>query len=663
MRALESVSEGFSRIFILIDALDECQSTDGCRDRFTFALFTLQNKPGIKIFATSRFITDIQSHFISSMTLEIRAHEDDIQLYLEDHISQLPEFIQHSPNLKREIKTEICRAADGMFLLAKLHLDSLRDQKSFKSVRNTLRSLETGSNAYDSAYENAMKRIHGQLAGQAELGISILSWITCAKSWLTKTELQHALSVEIGKREFDKENLLQVDIVSVCAGLVMVNESNTVRLVHYTTQEYFDRTQKRWFPHAHSYITQICVTYLYFRDFEVGYCLSGNELRSRFLMNPLYQYAPQYWGAHAQLASYKDDKVTGELVLSFLKSTSHVVAAYQAKWTDRGFASDTPSEHITTGLHMAVQLDLLDIMPALLSDEHLEAKDHNGNTPLAVAAEFGHETAAGLLVSSGANVESKDPNGNTPLAIAAIHGHEAVVKLLLERGAVVNVESTKGRTPLFHTIDYTMYAKKPRAFQPGSDNKVKDENGMVVSFNATGRSGYKIAQLLLEYGAHVNAQDNQADTPLLLAVGNQENAAIRLLLERGADPEVVDKLGHTPLLSAVIQNNKEAVGLLLRSGANFEAVDGNDRTPLIISVLSRNTDITRLLLSKGANVRARDNQGKTALAHAAEQWLETGIQLLVASSDDIDCPSLEGETPLTLALYRLYQRWRCCSGF
>src|SRR5277367_5976341 len=115
-----------------------------------------------------------------------------------------------------------------------------------------------------------MERIEGQAADSEELAKQVLSWIACAKRPLTTSELQHALAVEAKEPQLDKENLCQVeDIVSVCAGLVTVDEeSGIIRLVHYTTQEYFERTQSQWFPNTHTNITIICVSYLSFNEFE-----------------------------------------------------------------------------------------------------------------------------------------------------------------------------------------------------------------------------------------------------------------------------------------------------------------------------------------------------------------------------------------------------------
>ena len=130
------------------------------------------------------------------------------------------------------------------FLLAQLHFHSLSDKYTINEIREALKQLKTQSNPYDTAYSNAMERIEGQRIGQAQHAKQILSWITCAKRPLTKLELQHALGVKIDESELDKNNLPCVeDLVSLCAGLVTVDEeSSVVRLVHYTTQDYFAHT-------------------------------------------------------------------------------------------------------------------------------------------------------------------------------------------------------------------------------------------------------------------------------------------------------------------------------------------------------------------------------------------------------------------------------------
>ena len=134
-----------------------------------------------------------------------------------------------------------------------------------------------------------MERISGQKQGFQLLANKVLLWITCAKRPLTTTELQHAIAVEVNDAELDKDNLPEIeDIVSVCAGLVTIDEeSNIIRLVHYTTQEYFERTQKRWFLDAETKITETCVTYLSFNIFNTGFCATDEQFETRLRENPL----------------------------------------------------------------------------------------------------------------------------------------------------------------------------------------------------------------------------------------------------------------------------------------------------------------------------------------------------------------------------------------
>ncbi|KID73321.1 hypothetical protein MBR_07197, partial [Metarhizium brunneum ARSEF 3297] len=50
-------------------------------------------------------------------------------------------------------------------------------------------------------------------------------------------------------------------IGSVCAGLVTIDkDSDTVRLVHYTAQTYFERSWTEFFPGAHTNLAKLCLT-------------------------------------------------------------------------------------------------------------------------------------------------------------------------------------------------------------------------------------------------------------------------------------------------------------------------------------------------------------------------------------------------------------------
>ncbi|KAJ4194607.1 hypothetical protein NW759_016492 [Fusarium solani] len=90
LRVLQSVAATYSRVFVIVDALDECQASGGCRTRFLSELFNLQARHGTNIFATSRFIPEIIEHFKASISLEIRASTNDVARYINGHLGQLP---------------------------------------------------------------------------------------------------------------------------------------------------------------------------------------------------------------------------------------------------------------------------------------------------------------------------------------------------------------------------------------------------------------------------------------------------------------------------------------------------------------------------------------------------------------------------------------------
>jgi hypothetical protein len=114
-KVLHSVMTGYSRAFIIIDALDECRVSDGGRKQLLSEISNLQSRTGVNLFATSRFIPDIVKEFEGrSISLEIRASPEDLRRYLGGHMSSLPSFVLRSPNLQEEVETGIVKAVEGM---------------------------------------------------------------------------------------------------------------------------------------------------------------------------------------------------------------------------------------------------------------------------------------------------------------------------------------------------------------------------------------------------------------------------------------------------------------------------------------------------------------------------------------------------------------------
>jgi ankyrin repeat protein len=477
-------------------------------------------------------------------------------------------------------------------------LESLTDKITPREITRALERLPKGSDALDLAYKEAIRRIQGQKPGCAELAWRVLSWITCAKRPLTSIELQHALAIEAGDSELGEDNLPDIrETVSLCAGLVVIDEEgDIIRLVHYTAQEYFEQIQTSLFPDAQDDIAVVCITYLSFNAFETGFCLTDKEFEARLRLHPLYQYAARNWGYHARAASTKVERLT----LNFLGSEQKVLAAGQAMIASfPGFSQRVPGQ--LTGVHLAEYFELHQVISALLKNgHHPDSKDNYGQTPLSWAAENGHEAVARQLLEEGAELESRDNYGQTPLLWATRNGHEAVVKLLLERGANLESKDNCGRVLLLWAARKGHEAVVRLLLEKGADLDSKDNNSQAPLLWAA-RNGHEVVlKLLLEKGAEFESKDNSGRTPLSWAVENGHEVVVRLLLDKGAGFESKDNDGRTPLSWAARKGHKAVVRLLLERGAELESEDNSSRTPLSWAIRKRHKAVERLLLENGA---------------------------------------------------------------
>jgi hypothetical protein len=103
----------FSRVLILVDALDECQGYS----ELTSELFDLQQHCNLNLLATSRFIPDILTRYEGAATLDIYATTEDVQRYLEAHIHRLPRFVARNSMLQEEIKTRVAASVEGTYVV------------------------------------------------------------------------------------------------------------------------------------------------------------------------------------------------------------------------------------------------------------------------------------------------------------------------------------------------------------------------------------------------------------------------------------------------------------------------------------------------------------------------------------------------------------------
>ncbi|KAK6523104.1 hypothetical protein TWF694_006002 [Orbilia ellipsospora] len=668
---LQSVACLFSRVFLVIDALDECREAGSCRANFLAEIFSLQAKSRTGLLVTSRFVPEVVKIFTGSTTLEVRASKEDVQRYVSGHLGQLRPFVAKNRQLQEEIKTSVSEAVDGMFLLAQIYLSSLDDKITAAMIRKALRQLrkQTPSSSesekldvLNQAYTNTMDRVNEQKPGLRDLAQKVLSWITCARRPLATVELQHALAVTVGELEpgeHDPENEPQTeDMVSVCAGLVAVDEeSGIIRLVHYTTQEFFERTRNIWFPNADANMAQICLTYISYDTFSSGFRPSDEEFEWMLESNALYDYAARNWGYHARAASIEAKALELEQpMLRFLKSKAKVSSCAQvinAPDSRSPSYSQYPPNDVT-GIHLAVLFGLSEMIKILSKDGYpLDSKDTDGRTPLSWAAENGDEAVVKLLVERNVEIESVDSYaGQTPLSWAARYGQIAAVKLLLEAGAEIETKDKNDDTPLLWAIRSGHVAVVKFLLASGAELKVKNKIGRTPLVLSIFDEQEEMVRLLLKSGAETEVKDKDGRTALFWAVEIGKEIIVRLLLGSGAETEVKEKDGGTVLFWAVMRGKKAMVRLLLESGAEREARDKEESTPLLQAAAYGHRAMVKLLLKSGAEKEAKDIYGRTSLFWAAMRGYNDVVGLLLKSGAEAEVKDIEGRTPLFWAAVR-----------
>ena len=111
---LHAVIRDYSRVFIVIDALDEI-SDESARSKFLECLQELG--PSVSILATSRPQQNIAQHFNGAKKIELSANNGDIEKYLRSRTgatSRLTRMIQVNPQLGDEIVRTVIQAAQKM---------------------------------------------------------------------------------------------------------------------------------------------------------------------------------------------------------------------------------------------------------------------------------------------------------------------------------------------------------------------------------------------------------------------------------------------------------------------------------------------------------------------------------------------------------------------
>ena len=262
-------------------------------------------------------------------------------------------------------------------------------------------------------------------------------------------------------------------MIESCFGLVNIDESgSSIRLLHYSLQEYLSENRSQTLATAQQDITNTCLTYLILSKIHLKFPHEGSHngpflasdhwlyrANSSFKINSIesgrneamfeihdrdldfFRYAMNNWYGHAQdcpLAAYK------ALVLDFLSDRSR--RDFCTMVHDKDCNSFYTRSNCSGTLYLASRLNLAELVHYLVRDEALaiDSVDDLGDTPLHVAVCSNALEAARVLLSLGADTEIQADGsfssryGGTPLHFALDQDDTSMIKLLLEYPVDVN---------------------------------------------------------------------------------------------------------------------------------------------------------------------------------------------------------------------------------
>jgi len=217
--------------------------------------------------------------------------------------------------------------------------------------------------------------------------------------------------------------------------------------------------------------------------------------------------------------------------------------------------------------------------------------DPEGNTPLHHAARSTAPTVAALLCDAGAAIEARNHEGVTPLGMACASGNWRLAKFLIEHGA---------RPDPAESAPALLSAAATEDDDPAGVELLLKHKARVNSRDTHGRSALHeaalyghvgIIQTLLAAGAEVDTPDADGHTPLLDAVRGGHVEALNTLIEANAALHATDAHGRNALALACLAD-----------------------TPSL--------PLAQRLLDAGVAAHVSDLDGKTAIDHAvnAGHW-------------------------------------------
>ncbi|KAF4997385.1 hypothetical protein FDECE_12093 [Fusarium decemcellulare] len=670
--------QSIPKAYCVVDALDEMDHS--ALEPFLQFLDQMGNihPDRLKLIITSRPIATIEKIVRNLRLLDIRLSKEavnpDISTYLHHRLgcSTLP-VESHDA-----IINEMLKKTDGLFLYAKLAMDTIAGLETLSEITETLTTMPVNLSVM---YGNLLREHMGRTGLPEGLYILVLQLVTHATRPLRLLEI--ADCIKVTQPQYGEDTGTIKSLIRTCCGpLLEVLPDETVRVVHHSLTEYLfgltrssaDQDIPVFEPGpTHNLLALLCLSYLQagcLDSVEVGKSVFGSELAlvRQQEFPPFTNYAGNNWHVHIEKATMQGfpQEMANKSIFSLLAKSEYVerlaVLGGHGDW--KGSLRGQTMTPETEVLLFAIRFGLTSFIEALLN-RNGEAAAYEGtrftDPPLHQAVVKGNGEIVRLLIKHGAKLDHYNSEGKTPLHLALgytyrqirrhrqIQRHSAAVELLLKAGAdpwrklgenkKIYDNTVGGRDPYppihkaFSTCDETI----TKLFLPHIKTEAVAQKALGWVIN--GSKNLKVVRSILDLGLmDINARV-RGQTPLFEACTQLDPKTISVLLEAGADPNMpYDEAWWSESRAGSKKGANVLHALTAPSHYNNHYHEGtsDDAT----------RECFRLVLAAGANVNQVDRHKDTAL-HKARSPLVA--QILLDAGADASAMNRDGETPLHVA--------------
>ncbi|KAJ6783202.1 hypothetical protein PWT90_01242 [Aphanocladium album] len=654
--------------YIVADALDEMDDSED----FAQALVDLGKlKPDtIKVVCTSRPSPKVQQPFLKAKTIRIRLDSESVDRDILAYVEQRLNTSNVPTEYKERIKAAVPGRANGLFLYARLAMDTVTSERV-----NLDASLATLPLDLQSMYTGLLRENSERTGVSWSLQMAALQFATHATRPLRLIEIADCLMRchDMGNDLGEAKELVRRS----CGNLIEILPNETVSVIHHSLTEFLrgsPSVESQGSGVAHRGLALLCIAYM--RKTLPAYPLgekedgsNWHEIKSQFEVERKERkahfsgYAETNWHIHIGRSTDAGadqeptvdalDSILGDTVKQMRKSVSTVHPS--DSWTRIPRNSTTLQAALRFRLHHYSRV--LSSRPVIDMESAVKVGyDNDRASPLVLACEAGYMDVVEALLQRGIDVDSTaDIHGLkganciqteniTALQFAAWKNDVILIQKLLQNGASM---PALPRPSMFKGLSDSGTLERAAAHLEACKILAPlsvDARAVFDALRAAMWHQPANVELLVKHPL-VNLKTRSWGRTLLhIAASGAYPDSLRCLLQAGAD--VDDEICYDPDTDEM-EGLERARDHDVKYHAGRVALHCWTSTRISRDHGPRTEEDTRtmlrLLVDAGSNVNHADKQGNTPL-HLVETPLEA--RLLIEAGADLDAVNKKGDIPI-----------------